>query len=324
MKRAIDGDKYKILVVDDELHIRNILKFQLEKNGYLVILAENGEEALQMVRRESPDLVILDLMMPKMDGFEVCKRIRENYQTTQIPIIMLTAKSDLPDRLKGLKDGANDYLIKPYSNEELLLRVQNVLEWSQRQKEANPLTGLAGNRAIEKELQYRIENAIPFSFLYMDIDNFKAYNDYYGYQKGDEAILFLADIIVETVNALGGSNDFVGHIGGDDFVVITSPERAEAIAKQIVDEFDKGSLILLKEEDIRRGYFEVKNRLGEVKRVPLMSVTVAMVVDEDNRLKHFAQVSDIASELKKYGKQMLGSVVVRERRKGAETVEKVK
>ncbi len=324
MKRAIEGDKYKILVVDDELHIRNILKFQLEKNGYLVLLAENGEEALQMVRKESPDLVILDLMMPKMDGFEVCKRIRENYQTTQIPIIMLTAKSDLPDRLKGLKDGANDYLIKPYSNEELLLRVQNVLEWSQRQKEANPLTGLAGNRAIEKELQYRIENAIPFSFLYMDIDNFKAYNDYYGYQKGDEAILFLADIIVETVNALGGSNDFVGHIGGDDFVVITSPERAEAIAKQIVDEFDKGSLILLKEEDIRRGYFEVKNRLGEVKRVPLMSVTVAMVVDEDNRLKHFAQVSDIASELKKYGKQMLGSVVVRERRKGAETVEKVK
>ena len=158
----------------------------------------------------------------------------------------------------------------------------------------------------------------------MDIDNFKAYNDYYGYQKGDEAILFLADIIVETVNALGGSNDFVGHIGGDDFVVITSPERAEAIAKQIVDEFDKGSLVLLKEEDIRRGYFEVKNRLGEVKRVPLMSVTVAMVVDEDNRLRHFAQVSDIASELKKYGKQMSGSVVVRERRKGAEAVEKVK
>jgi len=324
MNNTSNGDRYKILVVDDELHIRNILKFQLEKNGYSVVLAENGEEALQMVRRESPDLVILDLMMPRMDGFEVCKRIRENYQTAQIPIIMLTAKSDLPDRLKGLKDGANDYLIKPYSNEELLLRVQNVLEWSQKQKEANPLTGLAGNRAIEKELQHRIENGIPFSFLYMDIDNFKAYNDYYGYQKGDEAILFLADIIVETVNAIGASEDFVGHIGGDDFVVITSPERAEAIAKQIVDEFDKGSLVLLKEEDIRRGYFEVKNRLGEIKRVPLMSVTVAMVIDENKRLKHFAQVSDIASELKKYGKQMTGSVVVRERRKGSEAVEKVK
>ncbi|OQX85503.1 MAG: hypothetical protein B6D63_02140 [Candidatus Latescibacteria bacterium 4484_7] len=324
MAQGEKKESYKILVVDDELHIRNILKFQLEKSGYSVVLAENGEAALHMVRKESPDLLILDLMMPKMDGFEVCKRIRENYQTAQIPIIMLTAKSDLPDRLKGLKDGANDYLIKPYSNEELLLRVQNVLEWSQKQKEANPLTGLAGNRAIEKELQERIENSIPFAFLYMDIDNFKAYNDYYGYQKGDEAILFLSDIIVESVNSLGSSDDFVGHIGGDDFVVITTPQRAEAIARRIIDEFDKGSLVLLREEDLRRGYFEVKNRLGEVKRVPLMSVTVALVIDDNGRLKHFAQVSDIASELKKYGKEMTGSIVVRERRKEAGAPEKIK
>jgi CheY-like chemotaxis protein len=320
-----EGQKedYKILVVDDEEHIRKILKFQLEKHGYSVVTAENGEVALQHVRRESPDLMILDVMMPRLDGFEVCKQIRQNFQTSQIPIIMLTAKSDLPDRIKGLRDGANDYLIKPYSNEELLLRVKNVLEWSQKQKEANPLTGFAGNKAIEKELQTRIENKEPFAFLYMDIDNFKAYNDYYGYQKGDEAILFLADIIIEAVNSLGASSDFVGHIGGDDFVIITSPARAEFIGRHIIDEFDKGSLVLLREEDIRSGYLEIKNRLGEVKRVPLMSLTVALVVDEEQRLKHFAQVSDIASELKKFGKEMAGSVVVRERRKESTAAEKI-
>jgi diguanylate cyclase (GGDEF)-like protein len=320
-----EGQKedYKILVVDDEEHIRKILKFQLEKHGYSVVTAENGEVALQHVRRESPDLMILDVMMPRLDGFEVCKQIRQNFQTSQIPIIMLTAKSDLPDRIKGLRDGANDYLIKPYSNEELLLRVKNVLEWSQKQKEANPLTGFAGNKAIEKELQTRIENKEPFAFLYMDIDNFKAYNDYYGYQKGDEAILFLADIIIEAVNSLGASSDFVGHIGGDDFVIITSPARAEFIGRHIIDEFDKGSLVLLREEDIRSGYLEIKNRLGEVKRVPVMSLTVALVVDEEQRLKHFAQVSDIASELKKFGKEMAGSVVVRERRKESTAAEKI-
>ena len=172
---------YKILVVDDEEHIRKILKFKLEKHGYSVITAENGEIALQIIRRESPDLIILDLMMPKMDGFEVCKRIRRNFQTAQIPIIMLTAKSDMADKIKGLGGGANDYLIKPYSNDELLLRVKNVLDWNRKQKDANPLTGFAGNRAIEKELSRRIENKEPFAFLYMDIDNFKAYNDYYGY-----------------------------------------------------------------------------------------------------------------------------------------------
>jgi PleD family two-component response regulator len=314
---------YKILVVDDEEHIRKILKFKLEKHGYLVITAENGEVALQIIRRESPDLIILDLMMPKMDGFEVCKHIRRNFQTAQIPIIMLTAKSDMADKIKGLGGGANDYLIKPYSNEELLLRVKNVLDWNRRQKDANPLTGFAGNRAIEKELQRRIENKEAFAFLYMDIDNFKAYNDYYGYQKGDEAILFLADIITESVNSLGGSTDFVGHIGGDDFVIITSPARAEFIVRHVIDEFDKGSLFLMSEGDIRRGYIEIKSRLGEIKRIPLMSLTIAVVVDEGDRLRHFAQVSDIASELKKFGKGMVGSVVVRERRKNDAEIEAV-
>jgi PleD family two-component response regulator len=314
---------YKVLVVDDEDHIRRILKFQLEKHNYRVVLAENGEIALELVRRESPDLIILDLMMPKIDGFETCRRIRQNFQTAQIPIIMLTAKSELPDKIKGLQDGANDYLIKPFSNEELLLRVRNVLEWSLKQKEANPLTGLPGNRAIEKELQGRIESKEPFAFLYLDIDNFKPYNDHYGYQKGDEAILFLSDIVTEAVNSLGGANDFVGHIGGDDFVIITSPARAEFISRHIIDEFDKGSLILLREDDIRKGFMEVRNRLGEIKRMPLMSLTIALVIDDEGKLKHYAQVNDIASELKRYGKGMVGSVVVRERRKTSEAEESV-
>lgn len=323
MMSAGNKQGYKILVVDDEDHIRRILKFQLEKHGYRVVLAENGEVALEIVRRESPDLILLDLMMPRIDGFETCRRIRQNFQTSQIPVIILTAKSELPDKIKGLQDGANDYLIKPYSNEELLLRVRNVLEWSLRQKEANPLTGLPGNRAIEKELQARIERKASFAFLYVDIDNFKPYNDHYGYQKGDDAILFLGDIITEAVNALGGGDDFVGHIGGDDFVVITTAERAEYIARHIIDEFDRGVLVLLKEEDIRRGFMEVRNRLGEIKRMPVMSLTIALVLDEEGKLKHYAQVNDIASELKQYGKGMVGSVVVRERRKSNEPANKV-
>lgn len=323
MERSGGKQGYKILIVDDEDHIRRILRFQLERHAFRVIEADNGEAALELVRRESPDLVILDLMMPKMDGFETCSLIRRNFQTAQIPIIMLTAKTELPDKIKGLRDGANDYLTKPYSNEELLLRVRNVLEWSLKQKESNPLTGLPGNRAIEKELQGRIESKEPFAFLYLDIDNFKPYNDYYGYQKGDDAILFLADILTESVNSLGGANDFVGHIGGDDFVAITSPARAEFIARHIIDEFDKGSLILLNEADIQRGYMEIRNRLGEVRRMPLMSLTVALVMDEEGKLKHYAQVNDVATELKRYGKGLSGSVVVRERRRADEPAQKI-
>jgi len=305
---------YKILVVDDEPHIRQILKFTLEKADYQVILAEDGEEAIQQMFEVKPNLVLLDVMMPKMDGLEVCRKMRQDFKLSQIPVIMLTAKGELTEKVRGLEGGANDYLVKPYSNDELLLRVRNVLEWNIRQKEANPLTGLPGNTAIERELINRINSRQPYAFLYIDIDNFKGFNDYYGYQKGDEIISFLAGILTRTIEKLGANDDFIGHIGGDDFVMITSPQRADFMASYILDEFDRGALFLLNEDDVKRGYLEVRDRQGEVRKIPVMSVTMALVTSNENNIEHFAEINDIASSLKEYGKQIKGSVVVKERR----------
>jgi PleD family two-component response regulator len=305
---------YRILVVDDEPHIRQILKFTLEKAEYQVFTAVDGKEALEKMVETLPNLVLLDVMMPKMDGFEVCRKMREDFVLSQIPVIMLTAKGDLNEKIRGLDGGANDYLVKPYSNEELLLRVRNVLEWNIKQKEANPLTGLPGNTAIERELIRRINLKKPYAFLYIDIDNFKGFNDYYGYQKGDEIIEFLAGILTKSIEKLGSKEDFIGHIGGDDFVMIVSPTRAEMMAKYVVDEFDKGALLLLDEDDVKRGYLEVRDRQGELKRIPVMSVTMALVMSTNNKIEHFAEINDIATSLKEYGKRIKGSVVVKERR----------
>jgi diguanylate cyclase (GGDEF)-like protein len=309
-----DDSIYRILAVDDEPHILQIIKFTLEKEGYRVDTATDGAEALMRIPEFKPHLVILDVMMPKVNGYEVCRKMRQDFKMNQIPVIMLTARGDLGEKVKGLEGGANDYLIKPYSNEELLLRVKNVLEWNIKQKEANPLTGLPGNTAIERELKNRIGQKKPFSFLYIDIDNFKGFNDYYGYQKGDEIIGFLAGILTKTVEKLGTKEDFIGHIGGDDFVMITSIARAEIMAQFIIEEFDQESLLVLKEGDIERGYLEVTNRQGEVHRVPLMSVTIALVVSSEDKIRHFAEINDIAKEVKTYGKKIKGSVVVKERR----------
>lgn len=305
---------YNILVVDDEPHIRQILKFTLEKAGYHVVACANGIEALERMKRVKPNLVLLDVMMPEMDGYEVCRKMREDFGLSQIPVIMLSAKGDQTDKVVGLEKGANDYLVKPYSNEELLLRVKNVLEWNIKQREANPLTGLPGNPAIERELMKRIKAGSPYAFIYIDIDNFKGFNDYYGYQKGDEIIGFLSGILRRTVDKLGSKEDFIGHIGGDDFVMIAAPIRAEIMAKYIVDEFDKGALLLLNEDDVKRGYLEIRDRQGQIKRIPVMSVTMALVMSADNRIQHFAEINDIASSLKEYGKRIDGSVVVKERR----------
>lgn len=309
-----DRATYSILVVDDEPHIRQILQFTLERVGYRVVTCAGGQEAIERMVEDKPDLLLLDVMMPQMDGYEVCRKMRQDFTLSQIPVIMLSAKGDQTDKVVGLEQGANDYLVKPYSNDELLLRVKNVLEWNIKQREANPLTGLPGNPAIERELMQRIASSSPYAFLYIDIDNFKGFNDYYGYQKGDEIIGFLSGILRKTVDKLGTREDFIGHIGGDDFVMIASPTRAEIMAKYIVDEFDKGALLLLNEDDVKRGYLEIRDRQGQIKRIPVMSVTMALVMSTDNRIQHFAEINDIATSLKEYGKRIDGSVVVKERR----------
>jgi diguanylate cyclase (GGDEF)-like protein len=312
--------KYRVLVVDDEEHIRKIVRFQLEKAGYIVDGAEDGLQALKAVDACPPDLVLLDLMMPNMDGYEVCRRLKSNYQTNHIPVIMVTAKADLENKLQGFEDGANDYIAKPFAVSELLVRVKNVLQWSQLQRQANPLTGLPGNLSIEKELERRLKVEGRFVFMYADVDNFKAFNDYYGYRRGDDAIKLTAEILIEAVKACGDEDDFIGHVGGDDFVLITTPDTCDAIASRIVKTFDERIVRLLDKEDIGRGFIEVVNRKGTVDRFPLLTMTIAVVSDGEGELDHIARISDIASELKRYGKTLQGSVVVKERRKDGQTV----
>jgi PleD family two-component response regulator len=306
--------KQRILIAEDEPHIRHVLKIQLEGAGYEVVTAEDGIKALEEVGRALPDLILLDIMMPKMDGYEVCRRLKTDFRTSKVPVIMLTAKSTENDKVSGIEIGANDYLTKPYSSKELLARVKNLLQWSSAEREANPLTGLPGNISIEKELKRRVDSHEPFVFAICDVDDFKAYNDRYGYARGDQGIKMTASVIADAVKELGNDDDFVGHIGGDDFVFITTPGKADLIGERVTADFDQRVNFLYDETDRRRGYIEVQNRRGEVERFKLMSITLALVNSDTHNIEHFAQVSAIAAELKAYGKSIPGSIVVKERR----------
>jgi len=306
--------KESILVVDDELHIRTILKYMLEQEGFRVRLAADGEDALKKLAEETPDLMLLDVMMPELDGFSLLARIRDNHLSYNLPVIMLTAKGDIPDKVKGLQEGANDYLIKPFIPDELMLRVRNMLQLSRSQRDANPLTGLPGNRAIERNLQRRLDEGRPFGFLYVDLDNFKSFNDHYGYSRGDKLLTMLADILRRTVESHGLEETFLGHIGGDDFVVIAPGNVAPVLADELVGTFDEQVRMLYEPEDWSRGYLETKDRTGNVNRVPMVSLTVAMVLDETGAYGHIGKLNDVAAELKRYGKSQPGSIVVNERR----------
>lgn len=306
--------KERILIVDDEPHIRRILTFLLEQKGFVTLTASDGRQALEVARTELPDLILLDLMMPHMDGFEVCRQLRRDFPTAQIPVIMVTAKGEVNDKVRGLQGGANDYLTKPYDNKELLARVQNMLDWSRTQRQANPLTGLPGNQAIEQQLNDVLRRRDSFAFMYVDIDNFKAYNDCYGYQKGDEVIRFTADLLRSCSAELGSDRDFIGHIGGDDFCVVTSFDAGEILGQAIATRFEAGFEMFLDAVDIERGELDVRSRQGGPDAVPIPSVTIALVLDEGGEFEHWARVSDAAAELKAYGKSLQGNVVVKDRR----------
>ncbi len=305
----------RILIAEDEFSLRLVLRTILEREGFTVLEAQNGAEALRIATSEIPDVALLDVMMPEMDGFEVCRQIRGSFATRHIPVVMLTARTEVNDKLRGLEGGANDYVTKPWDNRELVLRIRNVLEWSAQQRAASPLTGLPGNHSINDEIRRRLASGHPFALLQIDIDHFKAFNDYYGYARGDQAIQMVARILTESAHVYSDAQNFVGHIGGDDFVVLSSPEQAETLAEAIIDWFNTASRELYDAEDRDRGYVEVLNRRHVVERFPLMSLTIAMVSTDRVPVSHLAELIDIVQELKAHGKGIPGSVLVGERRR---------
>lgn len=239
----------KILIADDDPDIRDVLKITLAEENYDTIEAKNGEEALEIIRSKPLDLVLLDYKMPKMDGIQVCDAVKKDLLLQHLPVIMVTGKGEVSDKIDGIDSGADDYIVKPFEPKELLARIRMVLRRTQRDLEANALTRLPGNIAILNKLSSCIENKKPYAVCYVDLDKFKAYNDKYGFEHGDDVIRETARILLGTTKECGNQQDFVGHIGGDDFVVITTPELADKICEKIIRDFNRISPSFYNQED---------------------------------------------------------------------------
>ena len=305
-----------ILIVDDDPDLRDILRSTLEPAGFTVDEADNGEKALERVRIQPPDLVILDYMMPGLSGPQVCERLRQDLLLQHLPIIMLTGKSELHDKVYGIDAGADDYQIKPFEPKELLARVRMVLRRTTNDLDANPLTKLPGNISIQKELERRIASQQPFAVCYIDLNQFKAFNDHYGFKRGDEVIQRVATLLLQVSKREGAARDFIGHIGGDDFIAMTTTDRAEPLCAAIVREFDALAPRFYDEADRARGYLLHTDRKGQSIKLSILSVAIALVSTEGQPITHPGQVASRVAELKAYAKQFDRSLYVKERRQG--------
>jgi len=304
-----------ILIVDDEEDIANLVALNLADEGYETHMVHRGDDALDLAVKLRPDLIVLDLMLPGVDGVEVCRLLRKDPRTTTTSIIMLTARNLPTDRVAGLEAGADDYVDKPFDLDELLARVQGRLRRARQLRQTSPLTGLPGNFEIEHRLDVLIADREPFALLHADLDGFKAYNDHYGFLRGDRAIVLTARVIGWAVADHGTASSFVGHIGGDDFAIVCDPDVARPIAESVVRSFDEQVANLYDPEERDRGYIQVADRSGVVTRYPFLTISIGIASTEVRPITSAAEAAAIAVEMKRFAKSAGGSLWAMDRRR---------
>jgi diguanylate cyclase (GGDEF)-like protein len=305
----------KIFVVDDDGDYLEFVKLLLAKEGYLVLASTSSREALGLISQNPPDLLISDVEMPGLDGFELVKRMGQDVLLRNVPVILMSGKRmSSDDRVTGLGIGSDDYILKPFPAPELLARVKAVLRRAEIGLDANPLTRLPGNSSILREIESRLAVNDLCAILYADLNHFKAFNDRYGFVKGDEVIRYTARVILNCVHAQAQAKDFVGHVGGDDFIVVTSAKEAEKMCKSIVTEFDKGILDFYEPQDKKDNGLRMTDRQGRVVTYPIMGLAIGVVTNEHKVLKSIGEVSQIGAEVKKHAKSLGGSRYVIDRR----------
>lgn len=287
----------KVLVVDDDLELQDLFKFTFESAGYEVCQAFNGKEGLERIEKDNPDIVILDVVMPEMNGFEVMQEIRNRPEICLTPVIMLTTLSKAKDKLTGIKLGADDYLVKPLEPYELIARVEGLLKRYNDTLVSSSVTHLPGRTKLEAEIKAFLEQKKLFSIIYLDINNFKEYNTKYGYNSGDKVLKLVAGMLRSTITAYGNNNDFISHLGADNFVIITTQDKAEDVAKELISLFDDLLSRSYDEETLKNGFFMLDTPDGEKQKVGIMKLVVGVANINPTQFSHQTQVMDYVKEV---------------------------
>jgi diguanylate cyclase (GGDEF)-like protein len=301
-----NGNKKKVLIVDGEKNFVKLLRFNLEERGFECYEAYDGRAAIDQAVEKRPDLILLDLLLPEMTGVQVCSELKKNYLTSQIPVIMITVKTDYHDKILAFEEGVDDFISKPFQLEEFGARINMIMRRMEKSLGTNPLTKLPGNIGTNKEIDRRIQENAKFALSYLDLDNFKPYNDHYGYVQGDLVIRRVGEIIQETIDVAGSRNDFAGHIGGDDFVFITHPRRVKKICEEIIRKFESNIPNFYDREDMERGYIELPDRRGNIVRYPILSVSIGVATNSTLVLESHIRAAEVASEMKNFAKTFPG------------------
>jgi PleD family two-component response regulator len=293
----------RMLIVEDDFDISNMLRIYFQSHGYEVAVAQRGEDALEMCRKQLPHIIVLDIMLPDMDGYDVCRELRNNLRTSHVPIIFLTQKDERSDKIHGLELGADDYITKPFDLEELKLRVKSAISRATIQSLTNPTTGLPGGRLIEDQLRNLMRRE-EWGILYVGLLGFDAFTEVYGFVAGEEVLRFMAMILGQTVDNLGTPNDFIGHIGGDDFIVISADKGlTEAMVQDLTQRFNDGIGTHYDWQTREQGYLIVRDEAGNETQVDLMTIAIGVLSVDDGPFSDIREITEAAASARREGRE---------------------
>jgi diguanylate cyclase (GGDEF)-like protein len=290
--------KARLLVVEDDVDIGKMLKIYFSGMDFDVDVAVRGADALEKTKQVLPHLIVLDIMLPDIDGYEVCRNLRTNMRTSHIPVIFLTQKDERSDKLQGLELGADDYITKPFDIEELKLRVQGAIRRSERESLTDPRSGLPAGRLIEEQLR-RIIREKGWALLDARVNNFEPFKDVYGFVAGDDVLRFTAMMIGEIVDELGTTSDFIGHAGGDNFIIITTDEKASGIKLRLKERFNKEVQTHYNFIDREQGFMQTPAGDGAAARKPFMTVSVGIVSPSKDSFADIREITELAAEARR-------------------------
>ena len=290
--------KARLLVVEDDVDIGNMLKIYFSGMDFDVDVAVRGSDALEKTKQVLPHLIVLDIMLPDIDGYEVCRNLRTNMRTSHIPVIFLTQRDERSDKLQGLELGADDYITKPFDIEELKLRVQGAIRRSERESLTDPRSGLPAGRLIEEQLR-RIIREKGWALLDARVNNFEPFKDVYGFVAGDDVLRFTAMMIGEIVDELGTTSDFIGHAGGDNFIIITTEEKASGIKLRLKERFDKEVLTHYNFIDRQQGFMPSPAVDEAAVKVPFMTISVGVVSPSKDSFADIREITELAAEARR-------------------------
>lgn len=304
----------EIYIIDDDDSSIVIFR-ELFKNDPEYKFISVKTEEIDIALKNIPSLIVINEDAIDRDVVDLCRKIRKDEDNTITPVIVVSSIGDREHRLKILQESIEYFIKKPVDEQYLYYTVKNLNRLLAINRRISPLTGLPGNVQIHAELKKRISKKEPFCVLYIDLDNFKAYNDVYGFLKGDQIIEFTAETIIRCIHASNLENTFIGHIGGDDFVALVPGTSCEKLCQNILANFDQNVTKYFTDDDLEKGYIEVANRKGIIEQFPLTSLSIGVVVADIGRFGNILEIGEVGAQVKHAAKSVMGSSYAVDRRR---------